>query len=71
MYLLPALLTAQIPVLIYCTFECALFWIDDKNLNVWHMSNEHFYSRLDREVYVIVCVYVHGLKKGHAYVFAI
>lgn len=59
MYLLLALTKTQIPVLMYCTFECALFWIDDKNLNVWHMSNElmHFYSRLAREVFVIVRVH--------------
>lgn len=57
MFLVPALTKTQIPVLMYCTFECALFWIDDKNLNVWHMSNElmHFYS--NSGVYVFVRIH--------------
>lgn len=58
MYLLLALTRTQIFVLMYCTSECALFSIDDKNLNVWHMSNElmHIYSGLDWKAYVTVRV---------------
>lgn len=57
MYLLLALTRTQIPVLMYCTSECALFSNDDKNLNVY-MSNElmHIYSGLDRKAYVTVRV---------------